>query len=502
MTSLTETSIHRELGDVERWFIKRGLPHFIEDYRATDDVFNRALPLFVVLVMLQMGAELASKAVTWQHRLIGAGAGLGAVLVLFLIANLVRQPKRWYRWPRKVGVLEMSLLIALDPAVGYAVRGQPAKVAVDFAVDIAVLVVIYAATAYAVLPVVLWALRHSIEEISNLVNLASKALPMLALFGTFIFLNADMWHIAALISRHKLWETVGFFAGITFLFLLVRLPEEVQRLQGGYTRESVAVAAKNTPLVRHLDHLNSISGELPQLATSRRQRVNMLFVMGFTQIIQVLLLSVVVFVYFVSLGKLCVSDEQISDWLKLADPNSEGYIRHISGPGTLFGFQAKVGDVVFSDALLQTAILITTFSAFFFAVSAVTDDAYRKDFFESITGKITKALDVRCGYITIYLDATKRAEFLRRPGYSHDPIAEAEEHRRTRQIPILTHGNPDGPVFPPANAFPPGQEQVPVRFPQQPYQPRPQPYFDAQPQHGQPPLPPRNDDTFHRWPQQ
>ncbi len=39
----------------ERWFVRQGLPHFIEDYRATTDVWTRAAP-FLTLVFL---AELA-----------------------------------------------------------------------------------------------------------------------------------------------------------------------------------------------------------------------------------------------------------------------------------------------------------------------------------------------------------------------------------------------------------------------------------------------------------
>ena len=71
---------HLHLDDVEKWFIKRGLPHFIENYKATEDVFNRALPLFVVLVVFQMGLVLTSNTVTWKDRLIGGAVGV-AVLV-------------------------------------------------------------------------------------------------------------------------------------------------------------------------------------------------------------------------------------------------------------------------------------------------------------------------------------------------------------------------------------------------------------------------------------
>ena len=48
MTGLTE---ERE-NDVERWFIRRGLPHFIHNYNAAEDVFTRALPILSLVLSL------------------------------------------------------------------------------------------------------------------------------------------------------------------------------------------------------------------------------------------------------------------------------------------------------------------------------------------------------------------------------------------------------------------------------------------------------------------
>jgi hypothetical protein len=471
---------HGRLKDVERWFIKRGLPHFIEDYRATDDVFSRALPLVVLLIVFQMGLELTSKTVTWKDRGIGAGIGVGAVLVILLVANLVRQPAHWYKMPRKVGFVEIILLVVLGPVVGLMTRARDGAVALDFVANIAAFLVVWALVSYAVLPVILWAFKHTLSELGNLVNLASKALPMLALFGTFLFLNVDMWHIAANLPRNRLWLVVGFFAVITFLFLMVRLPDEVRRLRGGYTLDSVRAAAESTPLEAHLDDLDEV---LPQIAPSRRQRINMLFVLGFTQIIQVLLLSLVVFVYFICLGKLAVSRDQMVDWVKPED--DAVFQKLIAKPGKFFGFDAQIPwtHIRFPESLIQTAILITTFSAFFFAVSAVTDEAYRKDFFESITGKLTRSLEIRCGYVHLYVKAIKRIEDARE---AWDPAAVIADHERTMQVPLFVAT--------------PEAETVPVEN----FQPRPPSWEQpggAAHESAAVDNTDENEDPFRRWPQ-
>src|SRR5690606_17668150 len=38
--------------EVERWFLQRGIPHFIHGYRATEDVFTRALPVLLLVILL------------------------------------------------------------------------------------------------------------------------------------------------------------------------------------------------------------------------------------------------------------------------------------------------------------------------------------------------------------------------------------------------------------------------------------------------------------------
>lgn len=428
---------HRHLGDIEKWFIKRGLPHFIENYKATDDIFSRTLPLIVLLIIVQMGLELSSKDVTWRDRVIGGVVGVVCVLGLFLVANLIRQRRLWWRLPKRVGLIEMAVLVVLGPVVGLVARASTEAVGIDLAANVGLFLVVYGLVAYAILPVIMWAVSHAVRELKNLAHLASKALPMLALFGTFLFLNVDMWHIASYLNRADLWRIVGFFSVVTLLFLVARLPEEIRSLTGGFTRDTVTSAAAGTPLARHLEELDEI---LPQLRTTRRQRLNMLFVLGFTQIIQILLLSLVVFAYFITLGKIAVKPGQVADWLRVPEcevtdyhqtheiatkcTDPDGWMQVIH-PGHFFGLEARIPgtEIVFSDPLIQTALLLTTFSAFFFAVSAVTDEAYRKDFFESITAKLTKSLEIRCGYVHLYLKAAANVGGLHRFGGAEAPSA-------------------------------------------------------------------------------
>jgi hypothetical protein len=39
--------------DCERWFVRRGVPHFIEHYDASEHIWTRSLPLLVVIYVLR-----------------------------------------------------------------------------------------------------------------------------------------------------------------------------------------------------------------------------------------------------------------------------------------------------------------------------------------------------------------------------------------------------------------------------------------------------------------
>ena len=72
-------------------------------------------------------------------------------------------------------------------------------------------------------------------------------LPLLLLAVTFLFINAEVWQVAALMSRHLLWLSVVFFAVIATVFLLGRLPEEVRRVEDEVAGALLAHCCVGTP---------------------------------------------------------------------------------------------------------------------------------------------------------------------------------------------------------------------------------------------------------------
>ena len=75
--------------NVERWFLARGIPHFIEDYSATRDVFTRTLPVLTLVVLFELVGAL-NFAWAWWVNVGVAAAGLGALLGVWAGTNALR----------------------------------------------------------------------------------------------------------------------------------------------------------------------------------------------------------------------------------------------------------------------------------------------------------------------------------------------------------------------------------------------------------------------------
>ena len=58
---------------VEEWFLSRGVPHFIDGYSVTRDVFTRTLPALTLILLLELALALNSHWAWWVNVLVAGG---------------------------------------------------------------------------------------------------------------------------------------------------------------------------------------------------------------------------------------------------------------------------------------------------------------------------------------------------------------------------------------------------------------------------------------------
>ena len=377
----TGTEHQRATRATEDWFLRHGLPFFVEGRKISVDDLAHGRSV-VVLGLAYFGSLVIAVPAdrAWWQRLLLAAGGLVALVAVWAVANLARRQRALER-PRRVGVVEVAVF-ALGPAAVVALLRQDAGLTLEvLLLDLTVLLVVGAAEVLDVGPIARWALTRTFAELGSLFRLVTRALPMLLLFITFLFINTEVWQVSSALSRPVLWLSVAFFGALAVVFLVVRLPEEVAAVNDDLDPDVVRRAVRGTPLEPHLDDLDDVHAE----PLDRRQRTNLLLVLLVTQASQVLLLSLSVLVFFLVFGRVAIDESVITTWVGNGAPH----------------YPLLLGRLGVSRELLQVSIFLSAFSGLYFTVYAVTDSTYRDQFFHEITHELERAVGVRAAYLAL-----------------------------------------------------------------------------------------------------
>lgn len=233
------------LAAVERWFRSRGIPHFIDDYSATRDVFTRALPTLTAVLVLELIGALNS-AWAWWVNLGVAGASLGALLAGWAVVNRARHRPALAR-PDRVGRPELAFFVLLVPVLDVVAGDQRLTAVNTLAGNLALLGLIYLGTSYAVLPILRWAAGRLWRQLADVVGLLVRAMPLLLLFVTFLFWTTEVWQVAASLDGPFLAITIALFVVVGIVFVVARILREVGALARFESWADVAALVAGTP---------------------------------------------------------------------------------------------------------------------------------------------------------------------------------------------------------------------------------------------------------------
>ncbi len=372
-----------EVEELEEWFLRRGVPHFIVDYSARTDIWTRALPILVVAyVLVGMNAlDVHEHSLVWN---LGAGALVIAILaVTWAAANRLRA-RPVLSIPHELGPVELTAFL-LGPLVPPLVLGQWGDAFQALAQGFGVLAVIYLGTSYAVLPLLAWAARRAVAQAGLFLDTVVRVLPLLLLVITFLFVNAEVWQVAGRLRGWPYAVVLALFVGFGVLFVLSRMPalftglaafddwSAITELVDGTPAAALAIADERAELPR---------GPVPVPSLGRRERLNLGLVTVFNQALQITFVAIAVYGFFVLFGYLAIPADTVGSWIS-GEPNV------LAGRGRL----------VMTEELLRVAGFLAAFTGMYFTVVLSTDATYREEFAEDVAPQIRQALAVRAVYL-------------------------------------------------------------------------------------------------------
>ena len=321
---MPEGAAEPDLHAAEEWFVDHGLPYFVDDIRSGVRArLSRPRVTAVTAAALVLAAAVGGL-VGWTSDTVSGGltAGLSTVIVVWIV---------------------------------------------------------YAARALKVWMIARWALRRTFASLGLLFPLATRALPMLLLFVTFLFINTEVWQVASSLDGGVLWGAVLLFALVAIGFLVVRLDEELDQFDDDVSADEVVDHCADTPLAPWAAHAAEGDDLTQRAQVSGLQQANLLLMLLVAQAVQVLLLSLAVFGFFLVFGAVAIQDSVIESWIG-AEPTYPW------------------GIPLVSRELAQVSTFLASFSGLYFAVYAITDSTYREQFFSAIMRELGQVVSARVAY--------------------------------------------------------------------------------------------------------
>lgn len=366
--------------DVERWLTSRGLPHLITGYSAREDVLTRALPLLALVFLLEV---LLALELDWDPWVNVAAVVGGAVVLLGSYGLLNRlQGRPTFALPRRVGNGEIATFLLLPAVLPLLFGGDLASAAAAVVGNALTLGLVYVVTSYGIVPMLRWAVVQTARHLVAVGTLAARALPMLLLFSTFLFVNAELWQVAAGFSTATFTATVLLFTGAGLVFFLLRLPRQTADIATFTSWAEVRALTAATPAVAvALPDDAPALADLPAMSRPDRANVGLLLVV--VQGVQILLVSVLIGGFFVAFGLVAIREATIVAWAgaDAVDP--------------LLRLEVWDTPLVLTRQLLFVASFIAAFTGLQFTVSASTDETWRAEFVDDVVGDVREALAVR-----------------------------------------------------------------------------------------------------------
>lgn len=379
------------IAGTERWFIRRGLPQFVDSYDTRRDVWTRAQPYLIAILVLELipyalVAFLPGGSLT---PLMGALA-VAVVLGLFAMWSKWRRGF-WFAPPNQVGWPFLGFFVLAPTAGALALVAFPATdfgpitwvdVVTSVLVQIVILAAAYLITRFAVFAMLWWAVRQTFRHLGDLYTVATKALPLLLIVMLVLFINTEMWQMAGTLSVGLLWSSVGILIVLGVLVTFDRTRTQIQALDYCPPDQQVRSSCRNTPIAELADTVELPPDPAP---LRLREKGNLIAAAMVTQLIQAAVLGFAVWLFFLIFGTVTISLSLQEAWLAGLVP-SDVFIHLGEDRGV-------------TRALFRVSTFIAGFAAFYTTIYASTDDTYRGSFASDAGAELQQAIDVHRVYV-------------------------------------------------------------------------------------------------------
>jgi hypothetical protein len=359
----------------ESWFLDRGLPLVLTTRARWRRLWPRSAPMLAAYATAEC-CEFAIYLITGDRNvdIVGSPTTVEWGLLAILVSTLPLAAVVGWLASRLSGsrtrTLAAAIAVAFAAIVGFIEDAQTHVLRI--AVLVALVLILTGCGVGAVLG---WAVRMTLSHLTAVGIMAVRALPLVML-TVLMFFNTYAWIMAATISRRRLWVALLFLFAIAAAFVISGTLERVRpmlRSTAMLPKDSERLA--NTPFA-------AIPDPPVRPPLSGPERLNVVFVVAASQLVQMLIVAVVTATIFLVLGLILLSPPLLAQWTK-----------HGSSKGSLLGMTLPL-----PDALIQMSLFLAAVTFMYLAARAVGNGEYRSIFLDPLIDDLHANLIARNRY--------------------------------------------------------------------------------------------------------
>jgi len=377
--------------EVERWLVARGVPQVLTGYGDEQRLDARATPLiagWLALGTVLWWATRPDWPLAWN--VVAAGLSLIFMAVAYAAVSLVRGRRPLER-PRRWDLLDIATFGVL-PAVPAAVVHGPLQAAITIGNALLGIGFIYLLTRFGVPEIAGWATRRIGSELDHVVRLISRTLPLLLILVVFLLFAAELWEAAHSLNGSEIALVVGLLLIVGSLLILTTLQSELTRIEARVDWPTLAEDVRDTPAVALVDRVPPNAPPPPRFTWLERANLSLLILLS--QLFQSIFVGLVVAAFLVMFGLIAIPAAVQESWIG-------------ESVSVVARFELLGEDRTLSLEMLAVVTLLGGIIGLYFTGLALTDAAYRSEYFSRVIAEVQQIAAVRAFYLADSAEATE-----------------------------------------------------------------------------------------------
>ena len=375
--------------DIERWFARRGVPQLIEGYSSERAMDSRAAPLISLWLIVGTIKDWGTRPdwpLAWN--VVGIAGTIAWMAVVWGVVSRLRHRPIALR-PSTFDLLDIAT-IGLLPALPAALVDQNAGELVAATLGALVGIgAIYIIIGFGLIEIGMWAFERFWLQLTHLVELVARTLPVLVILVVFLLFGAEIWQVAHATNVGELALVLGFLLLMASVFVVSAFRHELTQLERGLDRHGILESAAGTPVGPLLTAASPAIAGVSRLSWLHRSNLTLLVVVP--QLLQVAAVALIVTAFLVVFAVLAIPGDVQTGWIGTV-------------PRVVVEFTLLNEPRIVSAELLIVSAVLGGIVGLYFSGLAISDPAYRSAQFDRDVDGVRELLAARA----VYLDAIGR----------------------------------------------------------------------------------------------